>query len=271
MLGGETITDIVSYIKKFLLLLIEYYGSNRMKLNDEKTTLLIMKEQFQRKISITATNNSIIYNTAQTKILGVYINSKNDMMSHLRIARSRSLLRAREIAPVLEQIKNIEDRKILVSSLCISIANYCSPLLIGQCDSVKKYHHVTIMKLYRIIYNASCYMTRCEDICKSIKLPMPREAVAQSSTIFLQKIHFTQSPPHLYKLFKYPVRSRLSLRPKINSIPRTERSKRSLIYAGLELLSRIPDNMMSLEPYFFKQSIRTMKDGILTTDERRNW
>ena len=53
---------------------MEFYSSNSMKLNDDKTMILILKETYSRKINIAATNGKIISNSAQIKILGVYIN-----------------------------------------------------------------------------------------------------------------------------------------------------------------------------------------------------
>ena len=148
---------------------------------------------------------------------------------------------------------------------------YCCPFIAGQSEDIKSYFHVTLMMLYRIILKSNTYMTRCEDICSTISLPMPREVLAQNTVIFMHKIHFTKSPPQLYSMYRYPVRSWLSTRPTPRSVPNTERSKRGMMYAGVKLLQRIPECMFSLEPAFFRKSVKSMREGILSSDEQRNW
>ena len=94
--------------------------------------------------------------------------------------------------------------------------------------------------------NRSCFMTRCEEVCRNIEMPMPREAVAQQAVVFVHKIHYHKSPQQLFHMMRYPVRSRLSTYPRPANLPRTERGKQSLMYSGLALLDRIPDKMFSL-------------------------
>ena len=69
-LRSNSMENIEAHIGKFLLLLMVYYGANRMKLNDDKTTLLILKEQYRKRMTINASNGERIHNTAQIKILG---------------------------------------------------------------------------------------------------------------------------------------------------------------------------------------------------------
>ena len=246
-LCGKSIKIIEVYIKMFLLLLMEFYGANRMWLNDDKTNILILKEAFSGKINITASNGNNITNTAEIKILKVYINSQNNMMSHIWIARSRAHLRAKEMSPVINEIKSIKDRRTIISSLYISKVKYCCPLIVGQIEEIKSYVHVTLMMLYRKILRANTYMTRCEDICKDIGLSMPREVLSQSTVTYTNKIDHTESPPQLFSMMRYRVRSRLSTRPTPEVIPQTERSKRSLIYYGANLLNKVPESMFLLE------------------------
>ena len=87
-------------------LIIHYYGANRLKINDEKTQIMIMKSQFKRSICITATNGDIVWNIAQMKILGIYVNPQNNYTSNIAISRSRALYRLSELQPLLKDINN---------------------------------------------------------------------------------------------------------------------------------------------------------------------
>ena len=90
MIAGDDYQDIQAYIRKFMTLIIHYYGANRLKLNDEKTQILLLKSQFRRTISIIASDGSTIWNIAQMKILGIHVNAKNNYRTNIAKARSQA-------------------------------------------------------------------------------------------------------------------------------------------------------------------------------------
>ena len=74
---------------RFIKLLLHYYGSNQLKLNDKPSGIMIMKKKFKKEISFQAENKDKVWNVAQIKVLGVMINPQNNMTTN--IARSRGL------------------------------------------------------------------------------------------------------------------------------------------------------------------------------------
>ena len=108
------------------------------------------------------------------------------------------------------------------------------------------------------------YRMRCEDICEAIGLPMPREVIAQSTATFMHKIHTYQSPTQLFNEMRYPIRSCRNARLVPKTVPPTERSRRSLIYAGISLLSKVPKEFFSLNPDAFMLNLKHMKGGLLS-------
>ena len=73
MIAGESIADLEYYIRRFNLLLIHNYGANHLKLNDEKTMIMILKNRFKQEFSIIASKGTEVCNIAKMKILGVII------------------------------------------------------------------------------------------------------------------------------------------------------------------------------------------------------
>ena len=150
MIAGETVKDLESCLRKSLTLLIHYYRANRLKLNNKKTMIMIMKNNFKKEISIQASNGKIIYNQAQIKVLGIWMNPQNSMTTNIMKARAISLNRLTQLKPILESITSIEQRRLCITSSVISIMRYCCAL---YHDSVKSKFHTTIMIAYRAIYN----------------------------------------------------------------------------------------------------------------------
>ena len=105
-------------------MLINFYGANRLKLNDKKTSILVMKSQYN-KITFSRTNDGQeVTNSAQIKVLGIYLNGNGNLHNQIRSAASKRLYK---IQPALEYM-NPKERRLAVSSLVTSITNYCASM-----------------------------------------------------------------------------------------------------------------------------------------------
>ena len=49
MIAGETVKDLEAYMRKFLTLLVHYYGAYRLKLNDKKMMIMIMRINLRKR------------------------------------------------------------------------------------------------------------------------------------------------------------------------------------------------------------------------------
>ena len=269
VIAGETEADIEAYLKSFMKLLIHFYGANRLKLNDEKTQIMLLRSRFRRCISIKASNGEIVWNIAQMKILGIHVNPNNNMLTHISIARSRAFHRMHELQPLLKNIHNIDQRRIIISSQVISIIRYCSVLYCGQNQTVTSKFHTALMRMYRIIFNGCTYMTRCEKICSEVKMPMPKELIYKDAMIFIHRLLTDKKPKQLYSLIRIPGRlTRVSI-PTLSIKCNTERSRRGAYNVMVTKYATLPPELRGLSVNAFKSIVRNKDYNVLTSSDQR--
>ena len=132
-----------------------------------------------------ASNGKIIHNVAQTKVLGVYLNPENNMLTQIVRSKTLAMMRLHQITPVIKAMKSMNERRIIIEAIVSSILKYCSALYVGQNEAIKRKFHTSLMSIYRAIYGEQTILTRCETICSKIGLPMPREVLARQVVNFI--------------------------------------------------------------------------------------
>ena len=95
IIGANDIVDIKTYITKFMM--NHFYGANRLKLNDEKTCILIMKSKFNKKTFFRTNDGQEVTNSAQIKVLGMYLNGNGNLHTNISKIRSTAKKRLHEI------------------------------------------------------------------------------------------------------------------------------------------------------------------------------
>ena len=211
-----------------------------------------------------------MWNVAQIKVLGIYLNPKNNFSSNIARARSNAFLRLNELKPLLENVPSIPNRRIIVSSSVISILRYCASLYCGQNNEIIDKFHTSIMRCYRVIYNQSTYMTRCEKICLAIKMPMPRELVVKDASNFIHRLLLDRRPVQLHNLLRFPNRETRITVPQIRDRPNTERSRRGSFNVMLKNYSTINATIRGLSKEAFRSIISRSDFNILPIEDQRN-
>ena len=139
-----------------------------------------MNPVYRRSINITLGSGKTIFNTKQIKILGLFVNAKNDMSKQLSFIISNTMFRLRSYKEILAA-SNSDQKKYIVKSYIMPLMTYCLPMFIGQITKIKEGFKVTLNKLYRIMYEGSSMLIRSETIYKEIKMPAPTQLIAQQS------------------------------------------------------------------------------------------
>lgn len=202
-IGCKNEKDLDNYIKKYVIFLLFYYGSNILKLNDDKTDILIMNSQYRRPISIMTSNNKIIFNAPQIRILGIFSNDSNNMSSQKSFISRNMMYKLSKFKPALE-VTNKHQKQYIIKSYILPVLTYCLPLFIGQLEVIKERLSVTMMKLYRIMYNNNMYLVRSARICNEVKMLEPGKLVAQQTVIFIHRIICRQTPKQIFNLIEFP-------------------------------------------------------------------
>ena len=250
VVGAETKAELEQYVQHFYYLLVAYYKINKLKMNGDKSKMIMINDK-DNPISISTVKSECISCDKQLLILGWWSNEKNTMDTHLMKLKSSIYHQVHLLKPAMKYM-NIHQRKEIVSAKILSKLRYGLFFFIGQTEKIKAGVQAIIMYCYRIIYNENTFKMRNEKICKKIEMDTPQQLLLKSALIFIQKIYHDKIPFDLEILFRYS-----RLRRKENQIqlcyrPRTMKFRRVFINTAVDLLNSVDPNLRNFEPRKFK-------------------
>ena len=127
---------------------------NRLKLNDDKTELIVFTPKRFKNLSETlkVTVGDIVINTSSiVRDLGVLLDDRVSMESHVLNLRKQAYFQIRTVAQIRPYI-NTETAKTLMRSLVLSRLDYCNSLLYGIPKYLLNQLQVVQNTAARIIY-----------------------------------------------------------------------------------------------------------------------
>ena len=145
--------NISEYINKYFKLIEWYYNLNKLKLNPDKSKIMISyKPSIRSSVDNIKlkTSDYIIEQVPKIKALGVFITA--GLSNHATINHLTSKVNYR--LAVLKQVFKFCEKKakiILMKSLVISIIRYCCPLLINSNVNLISKLQTQLMKCTRYI------------------------------------------------------------------------------------------------------------------------
>ena len=153
MISFEDETDANHYINRFFDVLKHYYTLNKLKINPEKTNLLIiakpaMKERNKDIRIVTEKNEDDVYPKKQIRVLGWEMNSRLSMDSSLQkiTGRIKAIMsKVKEITPYMTE----KLRLLFANSYLISQLNYGIQFYVAENQKTKNAHHRITMTIAR--------------------------------------------------------------------------------------------------------------------------
>ena len=116
----------------------EIFRENRLKVNQEKTQILQVEanssdatRNTRHMVTIQHKTGTKIKAKSQMKVLGVMLNARASMESHLSKMKSKVGMELSKLKPYLPMMSR-ECRKIIVNSKLKSILDYGAPLFLGE-------------------------------------------------------------------------------------------------------------------------------------------
>ena len=239
-----------------MYLVEKFYEANRLKLNREKTTVMLVgSENRHRKLTLNL-GNDVIKNDLSIKILGWWITPDNKLSHHMAKVKGPIYKTLSEIKPYLGFL-NIKQRREIIYSKALSILSYGLALYAGQTEEVKDKMTAIMMRGNRMIINGPILQnTKNEIICKQAGVKTPRQLMAEAATKVMHTIINTQAPPVLFKQLVFPTYFRRAAKIAIKNYPRTKRCRRSLFYKSLQYFNSLPEDIKYCHPKLFKRLIR---------------
>ena len=211
MVGTDTKKELVNYLESVHNVLEIYYSENKLKMNDQKTKLLITihaktigpREQVKFR---TGTNNWIKEDNS-IKILGIYKNNRDNYDTHLNVISSRVNNALYKVRPLLKNM-NLKNRRQIIYSKIASTALYGFELIFGQTQWTDSKFMAILMRCNRAIYARDYYKVSNYRICKDISVDPPRDQCAKAALRFIHKVIRSGKPQQLYDKLKFNSRHR---------------------------------------------------------------
>ena len=151
--------DINPYITAYMKLLSGYYNMNKLKINESKTNLMILKRfdnsSIKKKTNIVIKDEKIIPKK-QFKILGYITNEKLSLESQAnKICKNINF----KISAVSSVSKYMDENTRLrfANSHLINTINYGLPLFLNEPKYIRNKLHTALMRCGRFVKASYCY------------------------------------------------------------------------------------------------------------------
>ena len=142
-----------------------FMDSNKLKLNNDKTELIIFKNKFQTKDHVNVTlniNECDITSSSHVKNLGVIFYEDLSMTTHVNSVYKSIIFQLSKISHIRKYI-SVEVAKTLVTSLILSRLDYCNSLFCNMSnENIEKMqllqNHAARL-IFRVKKERTCYST----------------------------------------------------------------------------------------------------------------
>ena len=203
VISSDDTASLQPYIDKYFKLLENFYHINKLKINPEKSRIMIVCRPAYRGESsniVINTELKVIKQVQKLKALGMFITS--GLSNHANINHIISKVNYR--LSILKGVFKFAEKRtklILINSLIISVFRYCSPLLIdSNCKMIDKLQTL-LMKCTRRVLGFKSYKMSTVAIMRELKMVTIHHLVVKEAIQFVHKIIFNGGPKVIYKLF----------------------------------------------------------------------
>ena len=258
VIGFRNIDDISKYLNSYYKLLEKYYGVNMLKINPDKTKLLIicnkkLRNQYD-KISFEA-GNYTIKQDKYIKILGTWLQNNMSLDKQINYMVSKASNRIHQMRKI-NQYTNFQTRLSIINSIVIGIISYVLPLYFN-CNAyqLKKLHKIQINACRAVIGN-NCYKISNVKVLARCKWLSIANMMRYSVILFIHNIKCNDRMRSINDLFTKNKSNRVV--PKSFPVyePKYKRLKYFLLYKGNYLYNKLPNYIIKSKKFIFKKTLK---------------
>ena len=234
------------------MLLEAYYNINYLKINADKSKLLITcKPRYRtiiKDIKLTA-STYIIDQSQKIKILGIFFNSGLDNTPNVTNIIKKVNYRMIVLNNIIK-FTNIKTSLILYNSLVISVFNYCLSNIINI--NVKQISNLNtlLMKCAHKILGFKSYRMNTINILKELNWLSMSQMITFSAIKLVHKITYESVPPALTQFFFYNMErsdvARLVRKPSPRYRYKSAKCKNSFIHRATYIYNQIPHELRTI-------------------------
>ena len=258
---SEKLTEKFKVVSDFLV-------SNKLKLNDDKTHLMVMTTSQARlaknkrgvdiKVEIT-TPSKVIEASKSEKLLGCQLHQDMKWTEHLR-DNGDSLIRSLNTRigalKILGRVASFKVRRMIANGIFISKISYLIAVWGGCSQELLNQLQVAQNKAARVVTKLDWY-TPTKVLLHQCGWLSVQQLVAYHSVVLVYKVLKTQKPQYLYSMFssqyQYDTRQAKSGMIKHTERPRLEMSLSSFRYRAAKIFNELPPEIRN------KQTIQNFK------------
>lgn len=255
--SNEDIETTKTEIKTIIETLKHWLDMNKLKMNPEKTELIVLGSNEKLTIEI---DNKTITSSKNTKNLGVIFDQKLSFESHINKVCSQCYFHLRNISRNRKYMTE-NTCKIVINSLVLSKISFCSMLLVGlpnkQIEKLQKVQNYAakLITMSRKFDHVSPLLKRLDWI------PISKFIKYRFCTLIFKCLNYT-APIYLSALVNLyiPNRNLRSSNLGLLFIPniKTELGRRSFSYLAPKLWNDIPIEIRNTNSFWsFKRKLKT--------------
>ena len=240
-------------LTKQYMVVADYMKNNKLKLNDDKTNLVVMgssqsksKTEAAKQVEI-RTPTEIIKPTRSQKLLGCWIDSSLKWSDQIRDNEENLIVSLNTRLGALKRISKVasfKNRKMLANGIFMSKLTYLIALW-GGCGTVlKRSLQIIQNKVARSVTRLD-WSTPSEVLLQQVDWLSVNQLIFFHSVILVYKVIQTQTPKYLHKMFDTPYTydTRQARGGQIRFVvkPRMELGKNSFRCRGANQFNQLPD------------------------------
>ena len=250
---------IEEYLNKFYKLLEAVYNINKLKINKDKTELLIVCKPKYRKdtknIQMMASGHKV-KQVSKAKILGYTLSNNLNHDKHISALTANINNRLYNIRKITHNT-TFKARKILTKAIVIGKMNYCLPLLCNARKDQLTDLNTLVMKSCRTIMGSQCPGWRNDRLLDKCSMPSIYQSINNQALNYIHRLQSTKMPNALYTMYRVPARAQRTthtLRPIY--APKTKKLKASLFFKYTIIYNQLPHAFKELPKVKFKRQIK---------------
>ena len=262
IISCKDVTFFNCYLTDFYCLLFNFYNVNKLKINSDKTEILVTCKNHYRTLSDNITFDAdgfVINQSDHITILGYKILKKLQNDKQINLAIKSCYYKLHCLTQVGKYL-NFKTRLQLTNSVIIGILNYGLPLLLCSDQKLLVKLNQVIIKSARFVIGSYCFKYSYNDILKKLDWFSIYQLINIASVKLFRHIILTSKPQPLYVLVKKGQNNKVNTRtvnkyyPKNN--PKTSELKNFFINKMCEIWNSLPLGLHNLSNKNFDLKIK---------------
>merc|ERR1712240_481525 len=200
---GNNAEEIEKYSNAYFKLIESFYDINRLKLNPDKSRLMVVCRPNRRgeiRNFVLKAGYYIIEQKEKIKVLGVLFTS--GLSTHANISNIISKFNYRMYTMrAAFRFSNRNSKIIFLKSMVISIIRYCSPILIDSEVKTLDKLQTQLMKCTQPILGISSFKMSTLQIMAELRILTVHQMVMKESIQYVHNVLINKSPGVIFNLF----------------------------------------------------------------------